>query len=452
MDCHLVSIKIRVESGADERMKLDRLSFHQYRLERLDAEAVQRRSTVQHHRVLLDHILKDVPHLRIKSLNQLLRILDILGDSALFQFLHDERLEQLDCHFLRQTALVNLQLRPVDNNGASGVVNTLAQQILTEASILALQHVRQGLQRTVAGSRHRAASSSIINQRVHRLLQHSLLIADDDFRRAELKQSLQAVVAVDNAAVQIIEVGRCEPSAVQLDHRTQIRRNDRHIVQNHPARLVSGLMESLDDFKSLDQTGFLLSRCLGDLLLKIDILLLNIDAHQQFLDRLGAHPGAEVILRICLQLLILRLRQNLLLAERYHLRLTAVCLLAVIRHHDACAGIKHDVIGKIQNLLEVLRGEIQNQAHPARNSLEIPDVRYRRCQGNMSHSLAAHAGLGHLNATAVADDTLIPNLLVLAAMALPVLAGSEDFLAEQAVFLRLECAVIDRLRLCHLSV
>ncbi len=41
---HLVAVEVGVEGGADQRMKLDRLAFDQHRLERLDAEAVERRA------------------------------------------------------------------------------------------------------------------------------------------------------------------------------------------------------------------------------------------------------------------------------------------------------------------------------------------------------------------------------------------------------------------------
>ena len=62
---HLVAVEVGVERRADQRMQLDRLAFDQHRLERLDAEAVQRRRAVQHHRVLADHFLEDVPHDRL---------------------------------------------------------------------------------------------------------------------------------------------------------------------------------------------------------------------------------------------------------------------------------------------------------------------------------------------------------------------------------------------------
>ena len=55
----------------------------------------------------------------------------------------------------------------------------------------------------------------------------------------------------------------------------------------------------------------------------------------------------------------------------------------------------------------------------------------------MSHALSADIRFGDLYAASVADNTLIADLLVLSAVALPVLAGSEDPLTEQTVLFRL---------------
>ena len=59
-----------------------------------------------------------------------------------------------------------------------------------------------------------------------------------------------------------------------------------------------------------------------------------------------------------------------------------------------------------------------------------------------AHTLAAHLGARHFNAAAVADLTLVADTLVLAAVAFPVLRRSEDALAEQAVALRLQGAIV----------
>jgi hypothetical protein len=59
--------------------------------------------------------------------------------------------------------------------------------------------------------------------------------------------------------------------------------------------------------------------------------------------------------------------------------------------------------------------------------------------------------LGHLDAALLADDALVADALVLAAVALPVLGRTEDALAEEAVALRAERAVVDGLRLQDLA-
>ena len=99
--------------------------------------------------------------------------------------------------------------------------------------------------------------------------------------------------------------------------------------------------------------------------------------------------------------------------------------------------VQNDIGGKVQHLLQGTGRKIQDQTHTAGDSLEIPDVGYRSRQCNMTHALTAYAGLGNFHAAAVADHAFIANLLVLSAMALPVLAGSENSLAEQTVLFRL---------------
>ena len=73
---HLVAVEVGVERGADQRVKLDRLALDQHRLERLDAEAVERRRAVQEHRMLADHLVEDVPDFLALLLDPLLRLLE----------------------------------------------------------------------------------------------------------------------------------------------------------------------------------------------------------------------------------------------------------------------------------------------------------------------------------------------------------------------------------------
>ena len=150
---HLVTVEVGVERRAHERVDLDRLALDEHRLERLDAEAVQRWGAVQEHRVLLDDLFEDVPDLRAGALDHPLRGLDVLRVLEVDEPLHDERLEQLERHLLRQAALPQRELRPDDDDRTARVVDALAEQVLAEPALLALQHVGERLQRAVARAR-----------------------------------------------------------------------------------------------------------------------------------------------------------------------------------------------------------------------------------------------------------------------------------------------------------
>ena len=107
--------------------------------------------------------------------------------------------------------------------------------------------------------------------------------------------------------------------------------------------------------------------------------------------------------------------------------------------------------GEVEDLLELLRSHVDQVADPRGDALEEPDVRDRRGEVDVRHPLAADLRTGHLDAAALADDALVADPLVLAAVALPVLGRAEDALAEEAVLLRLQRPVVDRLGLRDLA-
>ena len=72
-------------------------------------------------------------------------------------------------------------------------------------------------------------------------------------------QALEAVVAVDDAAVEVVEVGGREAAAVQLNHRADLRRDDRQHIHDHPRRVVAGHAEGLDHLEALDDAQLLLA-------------------------------------------------------------------------------------------------------------------------------------------------------------------------------------------------
>ena len=439
VDGHLVAVEVRVERRADERVDLDRLALDEDRLERLDAEAVERRRAVQENRVLLDDFLESVPHLVRRLLDELLGRLDRGRDPLLLEPVVDERLEELEGHLLRQAALVELELRPDDDDGAARVVDALAEEVLAEAARLALERVGQRLEGAVVRALEDAAAATVVEQGVDGLLEHALLVAHDDFGRAELEQLLEAVVAVDDAAVEVVEVRRGKPASVQGDERTKLGGNDRDDVQDHPLRAMTRAAERVDDLETLGRLEALERRRLR---LHDEAQLLgqvvDVDALEELLDRLGAHLGDERVDAVLdLELAELLFRDQALDLE-----------VLVLRER---ARVDDDVLLEVEDPLEVAEREVEQVPDAARQPLEEPDVRHGRRELDVAHALAPDLRLRDLDAALVADDAAVLHPLVLAAEAFPVGDRAEDLRAEQAVAFRLERAVVDRLGLRHLA-
>ena len=445
---------------------------------------------------------------------------------------------------------MQLQVRAGHDHRAAGVVDALAEQVLAEAPLLALEHVREALQRPVARAGDGAAAATVVEQRVDGLLQHALLVVDDDLRRAEVEQPLEAVVAVDDAAVEVVEVGGREAAAVELDHRAQLRRDHRNGVEDHHLRFVARLDERGDDLQALDRPGLLLAFAGLDLVLQFDPFGLEVDLLEQVADRFRAHAAAEVLAEpvgraesllqltegglVVLDLLRLHRLEELphvahplgrvldvgfgvgdvrLEGLRQLLELLLALLVGELRQVDVervrpqvvfvvevglfavlqvllaagqrLAQFEHPLLalgrvavedlvdlllervevlgpglvvdprddrgGEVEDLLEFLRGHVEQVADAAGNALEEPDVADGGGQVDVAHALAANLRARDLHAAALAHDALVADTLVLAAVALPVLGGTEDALAEQAVLLGLQGAVVDRLGLRHLT-
>src|SRR4029079_17049648 len=160
---------------------------------RLDAHAVQSRSAIEQHWVLVNAFFENVPHFGIATLQHLFGRLDRVSQAVLLEPTDNERLIELQRDLLGKAALMQLEFRPDDNDRTRGVVDALAEQVFAEAALLALDHVGQRLQRTVGRAQHRAAAAAVVKERIDRLLEHSLLVANDDFGRVEIDELLQAV-------------------------------------------------------------------------------------------------------------------------------------------------------------------------------------------------------------------------------------------------------------------
>ena len=345
MNSHLVTVEVGIERRTNERVKLNRTTLDEYRLECLNAESVKCRCTVKHYRVILDNNFKCVPNLGMYFFNHLSCGLDI---ACLFRFdktLHNEGLEKLKCHFLGKTALIELKLRTDDDNRTAGIVNTLTEKVLTEASLLTLEHIGERLKRSVVRTRYRAASSAVVDKCVNGLLKHSLFVADNNIGCAKLKELFKAVVTVNNTAVKVVKVRCCKSAAVELNHGTDIRRNNRNNIKNHPLRLVARASECLNDLKTLESLCPLLSRCSVKLLTKLRRKSVKVNLLKKSLDSLCTHACLEIVLVSFTILHVCLFVKDLLLLKR------------------RIAGIGDDVRCKVENLFEVSRCDVKNKTY-----------------------------------------------------------------------------------------
>ena len=119
MNRHLVAIKVSVEAFADQRMQMDRVTFDKSRFKRLNTHPVQRRSTIQKNRVVLDHELEDIPNFFILPLEHFLGALDGVGVSEFLELADNERLEQFQSDFFGKAALVQFQFRSNNDHTTS---------------------------------------------------------------------------------------------------------------------------------------------------------------------------------------------------------------------------------------------------------------------------------------------------------------------------------------------
>ena len=432
---HLVAVEVRVERRAHQWMKLYRLAFDKHGLERLDAEAVKGGRAVEEHRVFANHLLQDVPDLGTLPLDQPLRGLDRRGETAKLKLSEDERLEQLQRHLLRQSALVQLQGRTDDHDRTPRVVDPLAQKVLPEPALFPLDHVGQRLQRPLVRPGDRATAAPVVEQGVHRFLQHALLVAHDDVGRVECEQPLETIVAIDDPPIEIVQVRRREATTVQRHQRPQLRRKHRQHLHHHPFGLVSGARERLHQLEALRQLLDLRFRTgLRQFLAQHRDFFFEIDGAQQLVDRLRTHLRFEIVA---------------VLLERVEIHLVGEKLTPLqIRH----ARIAHDECFEVENALDVAQRHVEQQPHARGQGLQVPDVGDGTRQLDMPHALPANLRQGDLDPALLADDATVLQALVLAAQALVVLDRPENLRAEQTVPLRLERTVVDGLRLLHFTI
>ncbi len=317
------------------------------------------------------------------------------------------------------------------DHGTTGIVNTLAEKVLTETTMLTFEHVGQRLQRTFVGTGDHTTTTTVIKQSVYRFLQHALFVPDDDIRGTQFHQALQTVVTVDYTAIQIVQIRCCETTTIQWHQWAQIGWYHRHNGHDHPFWAVARFNECFNDLQTLGQLDWLQGRgAFGDFLTKFLGDLFQIQRCQNFTNSFGANHGCEAVFTILiLSNHIFFFSKKLILFQRRQARLD------------------HDIILKIENALKILERHVQQLTDTAWQRLQEPDVSNRSSQLDMPHAFTANTGQSDFNTTFFTNDAFIFHALIFAAQALIVLDRAKNTRTEQTITLRLERTIIDGFRL-----
>ncbi|MMZ62478.1 hypothetical protein D1872_246880 [compost metagenome] len=137
--------------------------------------------------MFLNDFFKDIPYFRANALHFPLRALDVVSQTFVYELLHHERLEQFKRHFLRQAALVHLEVWAYDDYGTTGIVDPFPEQVLPEAALFPLQHVAERFQRAVPRPGNRTSAAAVVDQGVNGFLKHPFFVLYDDVRRAQIE-------------------------------------------------------------------------------------------------------------------------------------------------------------------------------------------------------------------------------------------------------------------------
>ena len=292
-------------------------------------------------------------------------------------------------------------------------------------------------------------------------MEHTLLIAQNNLRSLDFHQAFQAVVADNDATVEIVQVGRGETASVQRHERTQLGRYHRNDFENHPFRTVDPCAgpEGFNNLQALQGLRLtLLARVVVGAVAQLVRDRVQVQIGQQIIDGFSSHLGNELIGVRVLQPVIVWIQlmvddvQIFIFREKVHdMRAVEFGTISILTSLQD-ARLDYYIFFVVYYRIKFLGWHPQQVTNLVRQGAEVPNVCHGHHQFNMSGSLAAHFLFRDLNATAVADDSLVTNTLVLTASALVVFRRTEDAFTEQAIPLGLVGTVIDCFRFGHLTV
>ena len=291
---HLVAVKVGVKGGTYQRMQPNGAAFYQQGFKGLNTQAVQRGGAVEHDGARVNNLFQHFPHFRAMLFQKALGALNVVGVVVFNQLLNDKGAEEFQRHFFGDTGLMQFQLRAYHNYRTTGIVYALTQQVAPKTPLLAFEHIAQALQFTASSGGDGFTARAIVNERVYRFLQHTFFIAHNHVGRAQIKQAFQAIIAVDNAAIEVVQVAGGKAAAVQLNHRAQVRGDNRQHGQDHPFRAVAAAQQAVGHFQALD--GFfslLFGASRFNFRPQFSRQFFQIEVFANIVQRFGAHTGVK---------------------------------------------------------------------------------------------------------------------------------------------------------------
>src|SRR6266480_5300787 len=118
MHRHLVAVEVRIIGSANQRMNSNGFALDQLRFKSLDGQSVQSRRTIEEHRMTFGHFIENIPNLRRLTLDHFFRAAYSVHIPKVFKPANNKWFEKDKRHLLRQSALLQLQLRTDHNYGA----------------------------------------------------------------------------------------------------------------------------------------------------------------------------------------------------------------------------------------------------------------------------------------------------------------------------------------------
>ena len=206
----------------------------------------------------------------------------------------DKWFEELKRHLFRQTALVDFEFWADHDDATTRVVNTFTEEVLAETTLFTFEHIRDALEAAATtGSVDRATTTSgrVVDETIDGFLEHAHFVAADDFWSVEVDEFFQTVVAVDNAAIEVIEVTCRKTTTRELYHRAKIRRNHWQHGKAEAVWFDPSRLHTLEHLEALEKFLFTLAFGAFDLFLKFQDERVEIDFIEQGFECFAAHAN-----------------------------------------------------------------------------------------------------------------------------------------------------------------